>query len=94
MIEILLKKLEITKEQIKSLLEENNIRKLKLALDNICRRSGKNMEETIKEKEIEEIVASRFSHEYLLVMQQKEREWDVAYKNLRSLPCRRFTIFL
>ncbi|QIT36013.1 hypothetical protein [Wolbachia endosymbiont of Brugia pahangi] len=45
MIEILLKKLEITKEQMKSLLEENNIRKLKLALDNICRRSRKNMEE-------------------------------------------------
>ncbi len=46
-------------------------------------------------KEAEEIVAKVVSRmKYLLVMQQKGLGWDVAYENLRSLPCRRFTIFL
>ncbi|MDX5595801.1 MAG: hypothetical protein O7160_00300 [Wolbachia endosymbiont of Andrena labialis] len=58
---ILLKKLEITKKEMNKMLEENDIRKLKLALDDACKKSGKNMEEMIKE--VEEVVSSRFSHE-------------------------------
>lgn len=58
---ILLKKLEITKKEINKMLEENDIRKLKLALDDACKKSGKSMEEMIKE--VEEVVSSRFSHE-------------------------------
>ncbi|MFP3022363.1 MAG: hypothetical protein ACEY3K_05355, partial [Wolbachia sp.] len=48
---ILLKKLEITKKEMNKMLEENDIRKLKLALDDACKKSGKNMEEMIKEVE-------------------------------------------
>ncbi len=59
--DILLKKLEITKEEMDKMLEENDIRKLKLALDDACKKSGKSMEEMIKE--VEEVVSSRFSHE-------------------------------
>ncbi|XXB88596.1 hypothetical protein WKH12_04595 [Wolbachia endosymbiont of Zygogramma bicolorata] len=58
---ILLKKLEITKKEMNKMLEENDIRKLKLALDDACKKSGKSMEEMIKE--VEEVVSSRFSHE-------------------------------
>ncbi|MBC6686089.1 hypothetical protein H9I48_02375 [Wolbachia pipientis] len=58
---ILLKKLEITKKEMNKMLEENDIRKLKLALDDACKKSGKNMEEMIKE--VEEVVSSRLSHE-------------------------------
>ncbi len=58
---ILLKKLEITKKEMNKMLEENDIRNLKLALDDACKKSGKNMEEMIKE--VEEVVSSRFSHE-------------------------------
>ncbi|UZE38748.1 hypothetical protein [Wolbachia endosymbiont of Drosophila pseudotakahashii] len=58
---ILLKKLEITKKEMNKMLEEYDIRKLKLALDDACKKSGKNMEEMIKE--VEEVVSSRFSHE-------------------------------
>lgn len=58
---ILLKKLEITKEEMNKMLEEYDIRKLKLALDDACKKSGKNMEEIIKE--VEEVVSSRLSHE-------------------------------
>lgn len=57
---ILLKKLEITKEEMNKMLEEYDIRKLKLALDDACKKSGKNMEEIIKE--VEEVVSSRLSH--------------------------------
>ncbi|MCA7009857.1 hypothetical protein [Wolbachia endosymbiont of Tribolium confusum] len=57
---ILLKKLEITKEEMNKMLEEYGIRKLKLALDDACKKSGKNMEEIIKE--VEEVVSSRLSH--------------------------------
>lgn len=59
--DILLKKLEITKEEMDKMLEENDIRKLKLALDDACKKSGKNMEEMIKE--VEEVVSSRLSRE-------------------------------
>ncbi|QIT36166.1 hypothetical protein WBP_0319 [Wolbachia endosymbiont of Brugia pahangi] len=45
-------------------------------------------------KEAEEIVASRFSHEVSASNAEKGLGWDVAYENLRSLPCRRFAIFL
>ncbi|WP_425386289.1 hypothetical protein [Wolbachia endosymbiont (group A) of Barypeithes pellucidus] len=58
---ILLKKLEITKKEMNKMLEENDIRKLKLALDDACKKSGKSMEEMIKK--VEEVVSSRFSHE-------------------------------
>ncbi|CAQ55221.1 hypothetical protein C1A_671 [Wolbachia endosymbiont of Culex quinquefasciatus JHB] len=57
---ILLKKLEITKEEMNKMLEEYDIRKLKLALDDACKKSGKNMEEIIKE--VEEVVSSHLSH--------------------------------
>ncbi|UXX39760.1 hypothetical protein MJ631_04450 [Wolbachia endosymbiont of Oryzaephilus surinamensis] len=57
---ILLKKLEITKEEMNKMLEEYDVRKLKLALDDACKKSGKNMEEIIKE--VEEVVSSRLSH--------------------------------
>ncbi len=57
---ILLKKLEITKKEMNKMLEENDIRKLKLALDDACKKSGKSMEEMIKE--VEEVVSSRFLH--------------------------------
>ncbi|WP_254229919.1 hypothetical protein [Wolbachia pipientis] len=57
---ILLKKLEITKEEMNKMLEDYDIRKLKLALDDACKKSGKNMEEIIKE--VEEVVSSRLSH--------------------------------
>ncbi|KDB19244.1 hypothetical protein wGmm_0428 [Wolbachia endosymbiont of Glossina morsitans morsitans] len=58
---ILLKKLEIKRKEMNKMLEENDIRKLKLALDDACKKSGKNMEEMIKE--VEKVVSSRFSHE-------------------------------
>ncbi|CAG5057156.1 unnamed protein product [Parnassius apollo] len=58
---ILLKKLEITKKEMNKMLEENDISKLKLALDDACKKSGKSIEEMIKE--VEEVVSSRFSHE-------------------------------
>ncbi|WP_143689176.1 hypothetical protein [Wolbachia endosymbiont of Nilaparvata lugens] len=57
---ILLKKLEITKEEMNKILEEHDIRKLKLALDDACKKSGKNMKEMIKE--VEGIVSSHLSH--------------------------------
>lgn len=58
---ILLKKLEITKKEMNKMLEEYDICKLKLALDDAWKKSGKSMEEMIKE--VEEVVSSRFSHE-------------------------------
>ena len=57
---ILLKKLEITKKEMNKMLEENDIRKLKLALDDACKKSGKSMEEMIKE--VGDVVSSRFLH--------------------------------
>ncbi len=59
--DILLKKLEITREEMDKMLEENDIFKLKLALDKACKESGKNMEQMIEE--MEGFVASRFLNE-------------------------------
>ncbi|MDD9331501.1 MAG: hypothetical protein PV340_02470 [Wolbachia sp.] len=55
---ILLKRLGITKKEMYNMLEENDIFKLKLVLNDACEKSGKNMEEIIKA--VEEVVTSSF----------------------------------
>ncbi|WCR54198.1 MAG: hypothetical protein PG981_001220 [Wolbachia endosymbiont of Ctenocephalides orientis wCori] len=56
--DFLLKKLEVTKKEMDNMLEESDTLKLKLVLDEACRKSGKSMAEMIKETEV--LVASHF----------------------------------